>query len=113
MRLAVKLGFLALVLAPVAALGDNAPTVVLATPGAENGAIQRFTIRFSQPMVALGNRPAPPRPMTGECAVAGTRPLGRPADLCRGIRHRPARRHALYLHAQVHAAQRRRLCRGD
>lgn len=76
MRLAVKLGFLALVLAPVTALGDNAPQVVLATPGAENGAIKRFTIRFSQPMVALGD-PRAAAPYDRECAVAGE---GRWAD---------------------------------
>jgi len=70
MHLAVRLALLALVVAPVAALGDNTPRVLLATPGIGNGSVERFTTRFSQPMVALGD-PRAPGPLAVECAVAG------------------------------------------
>ena len=45
-----------LVLAPLTARGDLPPQVTLATPGSAgsgSGAIDRFTLRFSQAMVAL------------------------------------------------------------
>ncbi len=51
------------VLAPIAALGDVAPQVVLATPGSagsNGGAIERFTMRFSEAMVPLGDPRATP-----------------------------------------------------
>lgn len=70
MKLLAKLGALALILAPVAAFGDNTPTVILAQPGIGNGAIERFTARFSQPMVPLGD-PRAASPFAVECAVAG------------------------------------------
>ena len=70
MKLGLRLAVLAAAIAPVAALGDNAPRVVLATPGVGNGAIERFTMRFSQPMVALGD-PRAAAPVTVDCAVAG------------------------------------------
>ena len=70
MRLVQKLALLALTIAPVAALGDNAPSVILATPGIGDGAIERFTARFSQPMVALGD-PRAASPFAVDCAVAG------------------------------------------
>src|SRR5437660_192101 len=54
MKLAAKLALLALAIAPVAALSDNAPRVILAQPGIGGGAIERFTLRFSQPMAPLG-----------------------------------------------------------
>ena len=50
-----RMAMLALALAPVAALGDASPQVILATPGVGAGAIERFTLRFSQPMVPLGD----------------------------------------------------------
>lgn len=56
------------VLAPIAALGDVAPQVVLATPGSagsNGGAIERFTMRFSEAMVPLGDpRATPPAKLT-------------------------------------------------
>ena len=70
MRLAMRLAILALAAAPVAALSDNAPRVILAQPGVDNGGIARFTVRFSQPMVPLGD-PRAAAPMTVECAVGG------------------------------------------
>ncbi|MBO9621753.1 MAG: alpha-2-macroglobulin [Sphingomonas sp.] len=73
MRLGARLGILALVLAPlgaVVALGDNSPQVEMFTPGVGEGAIERFTARFNQPMVALGD-PRATGPFKAECPVAG------------------------------------------
>ncbi len=70
MRFTVPLALLALALTPVASFGDGAPQVVLATPGIGNGAIERFTIRFSQPMVALGD-PRAAGPLEVICATSG------------------------------------------
>ncbi len=56
------------------AIGNAAPQVVLATPGsagANGGAIERFTMRFSEAMVPLGDpRATPPAKLT--CPVAAT-----------------------------------------
>ncbi len=74
----IRLAVLALLL-PVAALGDTAPQVVLATPGSagtNGGAIERFTLRFSEIMVPLGDPRAVP-PAIVQCPVAAT---GRWAD---------------------------------
>ena len=66
---AVRLAVLALALAPVAAFGDDSPQVVLAQPGTGGagatggGAIERYTIRFNQAMVPLGD-PLPVVPLT-------------------------------------------------
>ncbi|WP_375398380.1 alpha-2-macroglobulin [uncultured Sphingomonas sp.] len=76
MKLAVRLALSALVLAPVAAFGDSAPRVILATPGVGDGSIERYTMRFSQPMAALGD-PRAASPFDVDCAVGGT---GRWAD---------------------------------
>ncbi|MDB5682059.1 MAG: alpha-2-macroglobulin, partial [Sphingomonas bacterium] len=76
MKLAVRVALLALALAPIAAFGDNSPHVVVATPGVGDGAIERFTVRFDQPMVALGD-PRAPTPFDITCPVTGT---GRWAD---------------------------------
>jgi len=66
---------LALLLAlPLAARGDLPPQVVMATPGtngAMSGTIDRFTIRFSQAMVALGD-PGATAPATSDCPGAGS-----------------------------------------
>ena len=70
MKLGARLALLALAIAPVAALGDASPQVILATPGVGDGAIERYTIRFSQPMVPLGD-PRAEAPATVECAVDG------------------------------------------
>ena len=76
MKLAVRFALVALALAPFAAFGDNAPQITGATPGVGARAIQRFTVGFSQPMVALGDlRAASPFDVT--CPVAGQ---GRWAD---------------------------------
>ncbi|MES2753117.1 MAG: MG2 domain-containing protein [Pseudomonadota bacterium] len=70
MKLFARLALLSLAIAPVAAFGDNSPQVILATPGIGGGAIERFTARFSQPMVALGD-PRAAAPFAVDCAVAG------------------------------------------
>ncbi|MDB5674040.1 MAG: alpha-2-macroglobulin, partial [Sphingomonas bacterium] len=70
MKLAIRLALLGLAIAPVVALADNSPQVVLATPGIGDGAIERFTMRFSQPMVPLGD-PRATAPFAVECAVDG------------------------------------------
>ncbi|SEM99890.1 hypothetical protein SAMN05192583_1799 [Sphingomonas gellani] len=70
MKLLVRLALVALAMAPLAASGDNSPQVLFASPGIGGGAIERFTIRFSQPMVALGD-PRAQGPLSVECPVAG------------------------------------------
>ena len=70
MRRGWRWAVLALALAPVAALGDNSPRVVLAQPGVGAGQIQRFTVRFSQPMVPLGD-PRAAAPLTTPCTGEG------------------------------------------
>jgi alpha-2-macroglobulin len=65
---------LAALLLPLAALSQQAPQVVLATPGTGNasgGAINRYSLRFSEPMVALGD-PRAPSPAKMKCAIAST-----------------------------------------
>ena len=70
MRGARRWAVLALAIAPVAAFGDNSPRIVFAQPGVGNGAIERFTVRFSQAMVPLGD-PRSPAPLTTPCAGQG------------------------------------------
>jgi uncharacterized protein YfaS (alpha-2-macroglobulin family) len=70
MKFALRVALLALAIAPVAAFGDNSPQVIMATPGIGGGAIERFTMRFSQPMVALGD-PRAAGPFDVTCPVAG------------------------------------------
>lgn len=69
-HLARAAAVLALALTPLAAWGDASPQVVLATPGMGDGAIERFTIRFSQPMVPLGD-PRAAAPAKVSCPVGG------------------------------------------
>src|SRR3569623_1415569 len=71
MKLAVHIALLALAFAPIAAFGDNSPHVVVATPGVGDGSIERFTVRFDQAMVALGD-PRAASPFQVECPVEGT-----------------------------------------
>lgn len=71
MKLAVRFALLALAFAPLAASADSSPQVVMATPGIGGGAIERFTVRFSAPIVALGD-PRATSPFTVTCAVEGT-----------------------------------------
>ncbi|CAN5405002.1 MG2 domain-containing protein [soil metagenome] len=65
---------MALALSPIAAVGDIAPQVTLAVPGSgdpRSGAIERFTMRFSEAMVPLGDpRATPPAKLT--CPVPAT-----------------------------------------
>lgn len=73
MKLVARLGILALIAAPLGAtlaMGDNSPQVEMATPGVGDGAIERFTARFNQPMVPLGD-PRAAGPFTVECPVGG------------------------------------------
>lgn len=65
-----RFALLALALTPVAASGDQSAQVVLATPGAGGGAIERFTMRFSDDMVALGD-PRATVPVKVGCTVGG------------------------------------------
>ena len=68
------LAALALLTLPIAAIGSGAPQVVLATPGSagtNGGAIERFTMRFSEAMVPLGDPRATP-PATMKCPVGST-----------------------------------------
>jgi uncharacterized protein YfaS (alpha-2-macroglobulin family) len=65
-----RLAFLALAFGPVAASGDVTPQVVMATAGSGGGAIERFTVRFSEPMVPLGD-PRAKGPFVIGCPVAG------------------------------------------
>jgi len=69
----MRWAILLLALGPAAASGDHAPQVVMATPGATSGggAIERFTTRFSEPMVPLGD-PRAAAPFTVACPIAGT-----------------------------------------
>ena len=67
--LLVLMGILCL---PLAARSDTGPQVTLAIPGSAggaNGAIERFTLRFSEPMVPLGDPRATPA-ATSDCPVA-------------------------------------------
>ncbi|KQS03130.1 alpha-2-macroglobulin [Sphingomonas sp. Leaf357] len=74
MKLAWRLALLGLAIAPVAAFGDNSPQVIMATPGigdaGSGGGIERFTVRFSQPMVPLGD-PRTAGPFDVTCPVEG------------------------------------------
>jgi alpha-2-macroglobulin len=74
-----KILILAALLLPALATGDTRPSVTLALAGnsASNvGAIDRFTLRFSHPMVPLGD-PRATAPAEMKCVVAST---GRWAD---------------------------------
>jgi uncharacterized protein YfaS (alpha-2-macroglobulin family) len=70
MRLWTRIALLALALSPLTAASDSSPQVILATPGIGGGAIERFTIRFSQAMVPLGD-PRAAAPASVECAIGG------------------------------------------
>ncbi|MES2441627.1 MAG: MG2 domain-containing protein [Pseudomonadota bacterium] len=73
MKLVTRVAILALALTPIgaiAAFGDNSPQVEMATPGIGDGAIERFTVRFTQPMVALGD-PRAASPFDVKCPVEG------------------------------------------
>ncbi len=74
MRLGWKAVLPVMLLASIAAHGDSPPQVTLATPGSAgsagaSGAIERFTLRFSEAMVPLGDPRAAPA-ATSDCPVA-------------------------------------------
>ncbi|MDE0878581.1 MAG: MG2 domain-containing protein [Sphingomonas bacterium] len=70
MRIGRLAAMVAMFLAPVAAFGGDTPHVTLATPNISNGAITRFTLRFSDAIVPLGD-PRATSPLKVECAVVG------------------------------------------
>jgi uncharacterized protein YfaS (alpha-2-macroglobulin family) len=73
-RLIIPFALLGAVIAPVIAMSDTAPQVTLATPGTggiNGGAINRFTLRFSEAMVPLGD-PRAKAPANMKCAVGST-----------------------------------------
>ena len=70
-HLGMRWAVLLLALAPVAASSDTAPQVTMATPGVADGAVERFTVRFSEPMVPLGD-PRAAGPFTVTCPVGGS-----------------------------------------
>src|SRR3546814_14135507 len=70
MKLCARLALFAAVLAPFAALGYSGPQVVMASPGIGDGAIERFTVRFNQAMVPLGD-PRAAAPFAVKCPVEG------------------------------------------
>lgn len=73
MKLGTRIAIVALALTPIgayAAFGANTPQVEMATPGIGDGAIERFTVRFNQPMVPLGD-PRAASPFKVECAIGG------------------------------------------
>ncbi|MHA6718970.1 alpha-2-macroglobulin family protein [Sphingomonas sp. RS6] len=79
MRLGTRFLLAALIASPLgalAAIGGNGPQVEMATPGIANGAIERFTIRFNEPIAPLGD-PRAAAPFEVKCPVAGQ---GRWAD---------------------------------
>ncbi len=73
MRLGWKLALPFALLASLAAQGDSPPQVTLATPGSAgsnsgSGAIERFTLRFSEAMVPLGD-PRAQAAASSDCPV--------------------------------------------
>ncbi|HVI98134.1 MAG TPA: MG2 domain-containing protein [Sphingomonas sp.] len=70
MNLFARVALAAAMLAPFTALGDSGPQVVMASPGIGDGAIERFTVRFNQAMVPLGD-PRAASPFAVDCPVEG------------------------------------------
>jgi len=64
----VKLTFLLLIVGSITASASVAPSVVSATLGSDGGAVERFTLRFSDPMAPVGSGNAPLRM---RCPVGG------------------------------------------
>ncbi len=78
-RMAAVVGLMLMMAAPLAVMGETSPQVTVATPGtggASGGAINRYTLRFSEPMVPLGD-PRAKAPAKLTCATPAT---GRWAD---------------------------------
>jgi alpha-2-macroglobulin len=66
-----KMGALGLLVIPGLAFSDNSPSITMATAGSSSnnsGAINRFTLRFSESMVPLGD-PRATAPAAMECSV--------------------------------------------
>lgn len=57
-------------LGPLSAAAVTEPEIVMATPGMGGGSVDRFTVRFSDAMVPLGD-PRAPAPFKVDCATAG------------------------------------------
>ena len=70
MKLAIRLLIALFALSPLVASGASGPQVILATPGVGDGAIERFTARFSEAMVPLGD-PRAASPFDVSCPVGG------------------------------------------
>lgn len=66
----LRLAAIILAFGPMAASGVNTPSVVMATPGSGDSAVERYTIRFSEPMVPLGD-PRAAAPVDVACSIAG------------------------------------------
>jgi alpha-2-macroglobulin len=66
----MRLAVVVLAFGPIAASGVNAPSVIMATPGNGDGAVERYTMRFSEPMVPLGD-PRAAAPVDVACSVTG------------------------------------------
>src|ERR1044071_4802549 len=74
MKLVARVAVLALALAPIGAIGafgDASTQIEMAPPGIGDGAIERFTVRFNQPMVPLGD-PRAESPFDVKCPIEGT-----------------------------------------
>ncbi len=74
MRAVWWLGLVSVLAAPFAVQGDASPQVILATPGStgpQSGAIERFTLRFSEAMVPLGD-PRADSAATSDCPVTAS-----------------------------------------
>jgi uncharacterized protein YfaS (alpha-2-macroglobulin family) len=63
-----RLAFLLLIIGPIAASAEQSPSVLDATAGTESGTITRFTLRFSEPIAALGSRESP---IGMKCSIDG------------------------------------------
>src|SRR5206468_10579079 len=63
-----RLAFLLLMVGPIAASAGQVPSVLDATAGTESGNIVRLTLRFSEPIAALGSRESP---IGMRCTIAG------------------------------------------
>jgi uncharacterized protein YfaS (alpha-2-macroglobulin family) len=74
MKLAARVGVVALMgvaaFGAFSAFGDNSPQIEMATPGIGDGSIERFTVRFTEAMVPLGD-PRAEGPFDVTCPVAG------------------------------------------
>lgn len=68
--LLVRIALVITAFGPMAASGVDTPSVIMASAGEGDGAIERFTMRFSDPMVPLGD-PRADAPADVTCPIAG------------------------------------------